>query len=61
VLREKKNLERNVPGYERTASVIFGVSGVAGQWWQCDFNQQQETSPGGRTDPIFLAVRQLAD
>jgi hypothetical protein len=54
VCEKKKKLETTVPGYEGTASVTFGVSGVAGPWWLCDFNQQQVTFPGGCTDPIFL-------
>ena len=53
-------MERTVPGYERTASVMFRVSGVAGPWWQWGFKQQQVTFPGGCTDPIFPTVRQLA-
>jgi len=29
----------------------YSDSGVAGAWRECDFNQEQENNPGGRTDP----------
>jgi len=32
VVREGKKI--GIPGYECTARVIFGISGVAGPWWQ---------------------------
>ena len=39
-----------VQGTYALQASCFEVSGVAGAWRECDFNMQQETYPGGRTD-----------
>jgi hypothetical protein len=43
-------INSNSAGYGGTA-IVLEVRGVADAWRECDFNQHQETHPGGRIDP----------
>jgi hypothetical protein len=43
----KKEEERKTEGTDALQECYLEVSGIAGAWKECDFNQRQETYPGG--------------
>jgi len=46
-------------GYGCSRNVLLGGGEVAGGWRKSDFNQQNETHPGGSTEYIQIPVSQL--
>jgi hypothetical protein len=46
-------------GMDAVQACCSEVSRVAGAWWVCDFNQQQENYPDGRTDRPLSKFKNL--